>query len=100
MSGINDIGLIESAVNAVVNRMFYEECQDPLSLAGTYLFRIVSNHGFIDGNKRAGMATALIFLRLNGYSTSHPEFEAITMRVASSDITEEQVIAQIQKLYR
>jgi prophage maintenance system killer protein len=39
-------------------------------VAGTYLFRLVSNHGFLDGNKRVGMAAALVFLRLNGFGTN------------------------------
>jgi death-on-curing protein len=99
MPGINDLGLLASAVNAVANRMYYEGCHDPLTLAGIYLFRIVSNHGFIDGNKRAGMAAALIFLRLNGYATNHPEFEEITMQVAAHEISEEKVITLVRKLF-
>ena len=99
MPGVNDMGLVESAVNAVANRIYYEQCQDAIALAGTYLFRIVSNHGFLDGNKRAGMAAALIFLRLNGYATNHPEFEEITMKVAAHEITEETAIELIRNLY-
>lgn len=100
LPGINDLGLVESAVNAVANRIYYERCQDPITLAGLYLFRIVSNHGFLDGNKRAGMASALVFLRLNGYLTNHPEFEEITLKVAAHAITEEATIALIRDLYR
>ena len=29
MPGVNDLGLVESAVNAVANRIYYENCQDP-----------------------------------------------------------------------
>jgi death-on-curing protein len=29
--------------------------------------RLVKNHPFIDGNKRAGLACCLVFLRLNGH---------------------------------
>ena len=99
MPGANNLGLVESAVNAVVNQIYYEGCEDPLDLAGTYLFRIVSNHGFLDGNKRAGMAAALVFLRLNGYETNHPEFEEITMDVAASRITEAETKERIKALY-
>ena len=99
MPGVNDLGLVESAVNAVTNRIYYEDCQDPVTLAGIYLYRLVSNHGFIDGNKRVGMAAALIFLRSNGYPTNHPEFEDITLKVAAGEIQEETVIRLIQKLY-
>lgn len=34
--------------------------------AAAYLFHIVKNHPFVDGNKRTGAASALVFLYLNG----------------------------------
>lgn len=34
--------------------------------AGVYLFSIVCNHIFLDGNKRTGLEAALSFLKLNG----------------------------------
>jgi death-on-curing protein len=33
--------------------------------AAAYLFHIVKNHPFVDGNKRVGLAVALAFLALN-----------------------------------
>ncbi len=35
-------------------------------MAAAYLFHVVMNHPFVDGNKRAGLAAALVFLDLNG----------------------------------
>lgn len=35
-------------------------------MAAAYIFHIVKNHPFIDGNKRTGIAAALVFLELNG----------------------------------
>jgi death on curing protein len=99
LPGVKDLGLVESAVNAVANRIFYEGCQDPVTLAGIYLYRIVGNHGFLDGNKRTGMAAALVFLRMNGYPTNRPEFEAITMQVAAGELGEGEAIAAIRSLY-
>ncbi len=32
-----------------------------------YLFHLVKNHPFVDGNKRVGLACCLVFLRLNGF---------------------------------
>jgi death-on-curing protein len=67
-SGIRDIHLLESAL-AVVQAGFagVQIHQDLFEMAGAYLFHIVKNHPFIDGNKRTGLATALVFLDLNGY---------------------------------
>jgi len=39
---------------------------DLFEMAAGYLFHIVQNHPFVDGNKRTGLATALVFLELNG----------------------------------
>ncbi len=35
-------------------------------MAAAYLFHIVGNHPFVDGNKRVGTVTALVFLEMNG----------------------------------
>jgi death-on-curing protein len=35
-------------------------------MAAAYLFHIVQNHPFIDGNKRTGTVAAIVFLSLNG----------------------------------
>lgn len=34
-------------------------------MAAAYLYHIVQNHPFLDGNKRAGAATAIVFLAMN-----------------------------------
>ena len=38
---------------------------DPYEMAAAYLFHIVQNHPFIDGNKRVGTVAAYVFLVLN-----------------------------------
>jgi death-on-curing protein len=64
--GIRDIGLLISAVEmpkATFEGQFLHE--DLYEMAAAYLFHIVQNHPFIDGNKRTGLATAIAFLRFN-----------------------------------
>ena len=39
---------------------------DLIEMAAAYLFHIVKNHPFVDGNKRVGVVAALVFLDLNG----------------------------------
>jgi death-on-curing protein len=48
---------------------------DLFNMAAAYVVAIAGRHPFVDGNKRAAAATALTFLRLNGYSVTehHPE---------------------------
>ncbi|MBI2461155.1 MAG: type II toxin-antitoxin system death-on-curing family toxin [Candidatus Rokubacteria bacterium] len=68
-SGIRDLGLLESAI-AMPQASFGGQLlhADIFEMAAAYLFHIVRNNPFVDGNKRGGTAAALVFLRLNGVS--------------------------------
>jgi death-on-curing protein len=66
--GVRDLGLLDSALaapRATFGGDYLHE--DIVSMAAAYLYHIVMNHPFIDGNKRAGLAAAIAFLNLNGY---------------------------------
>lgn len=65
--GIRDLGLLLSALEIPKSEMF-GHCLHPtvFDKAAAYLFHIVSNHPFIDGNKRTAMTCALSFLSING----------------------------------
>lgn len=65
-SGIRDSTLLESAAHAPLNVWQYQEGADIYDLAASYCFHLASNHPFIDGNKRTGLAAALKFLSVNG----------------------------------
>jgi len=41
--------------------------------AAAYLFHLCQNHCFVDGNKRVGLAAALVFLDLNGIEVADPK---------------------------
>ena len=64
--GVRDWGLLQSAIAmpAVTFGGHFLHC-DPCEMAAAYLFHIVRNHPFIDGNKRVGAAAAYVFLALN-----------------------------------
>ena len=53
-------------------------------MGAAYLFHIVQNHPFIDGNKRTGAVSALVFLELNGIKINADEeaFENMVWSVA------------------
>ncbi len=66
-SGLRDFGLLASAVEtprASFGGQFLHT--DLIEMAAAYLFHLVQNHPFVDGNKRTGAAAALVFLDLNG----------------------------------
>ena len=64
--GLRDVGLLESAL-AQPRATFGGEWLHPtlFDMAAAYLFHLVENHPFLDGNKRVGAATAIVFLELN-----------------------------------
>jgi death on curing protein len=64
--GIHDFGMLQSAVampSAGCGGQFLHA--DLCEMAAAYLFHIVQNHPFIDGNKRVGAVAAYVFLALN-----------------------------------
>jgi death-on-curing protein len=63
---IRDIGLLHSAV-AMPQASFGGDFLHPtiFEKAAAYLFHLVQNHAFVDGNERIGLTAALAFLRLN-----------------------------------
>lgn len=62
-------------------------------MAAAYLFHLVKNHPFIDGNKRIGLACADIFLEMNEMTLTLTEDEAaeFTLRVASESVSKEDI---------
>lgn len=69
--------------------------------AGVYLYNIISNHIFTDGNKRTGLEAALIFLKLNGFKLSdtitNPVLTDFILSVASGAETLESVQYWLEK---
>lgn len=94
--GLRDRGLIESAVarpSAVYEGEYLH--RDLFEMAGAYLFHIVSNHPFVDGNKRVGAAAAIVFLELNGIEIEADEdgLVEITIAAASGKATKPEIAA-------
>jgi death-on-curing protein len=72
--GLRDMGLLESAVaqpQATFGGEFLHA--DIFEMAAAYMFHIVQNHPFLDGNKRAGLVAALVFLDINGTGIKAPK---------------------------
>ena len=60
--GVRDAGLIEAAL-ARPQSGYYK---DLIEEAAALWESLTMNHGFIDGNKRVGLAATYVFLRING----------------------------------
>jgi death-on-curing protein len=64
--GLRDKGLLESALFRPQTG-YYE---DLAQMAAALFESLISNHAFVDGNKRVAFFTCDIFLRLNGWKLS------------------------------
>jgi death-on-curing protein len=64
--GIRDRGLLESALAMPEAAFSGNELHATVfEKAAAYLFHVVKNHPFVDGNKRTGLALGLAFLAMN-----------------------------------
>lgn len=87
-SELRDSGLLESAIEQPRATLDGEYLHTfPFEMAGAYLFHIVMNHPFVDGNKRTGTVAALVFLSLNGINivAKDGEISELTIAVASGE---------------
>ena len=91
LDGIRDMGLLDSAIaqpRATFGGDFLHE--DLFAMAAAYLFHMVKNHPFLDGNKRTGLLAATTFLDINGcpLKRSSPFLYSATMDVAGGLLDE------------
>lgn len=64
---IRDIGLLNSAIESAFATFDGEELYPTKEEKGARLgYALISNHAFVDGNKRIGMYVLLTFLETNG----------------------------------
>ena len=99
LSGIRDREAVESALARPRNLVAYGSCDDVARLAAAYVYGIVRNHGFADGNKRTALVTADLFLMLNGYElVSAPVENVLTiLGVADGTLSEDELTTWIRK---
>ncbi len=87
MHGVRDLGGLESALArpqaAFGGTEFYP---DLMTKAAVLMDGLIRNHPFIDGNKRTGIATAALFLQVNGYrlTATNDELEDFALRVTTT----------------
>src|ERR1035441_1664636 len=75
-AGLRDDGLLKSALARPQQHLAYAASADIIGIAAAYTASIVSNHPFVDGNKRTGFVVGILFLELNGYRFTASEEDA------------------------
>jgi death-on-curing protein len=88
-AGMRDEGMLESALARPANQFTYGS-PSLTDLAAAYAFGLVRNHPFVDGNKRIGFATAVLFLELNGrrFTASEVDSTVQTLALAAHELDE------------
>lgn len=92
--GVRDIALIDSAVSAPKATFGGEYLHiDLAAMTAALMLALISNHGFVDGNKRVGTLAALVFRDINGEDNFPPseELEATTFSVARGEMSRDEL---------
>ena len=85
---IRDIGLLDSALSNAFQTFDGEELYPTKEEKGAQIgISLVSNHAFVDGNKRIGLLVMLSFLEINGIHLSYTDEELIEIGLALAEGT-------------
>jgi death-on-curing protein len=89
-AGLRDRGLLESAVMVAQSGYYGSLAQ----LAAVYAYGIAMNHPFVDGNKRAALSAAGMFLNAHGFDLQlGMEWVAHMENVAARKLSRDDLIA-------
>ncbi len=94
--GSLDIRLQQSALampSAGVGGQYFHE--DLYAMAAAYLYHLVQNHSFVDGNKRVGAVAAIVFLDLNGCELDcrNADLAKLVLAVSRSETSKAEIAA-------
>ena len=93
--GVRDEALLESALNGIYATYGGEELYRSKEEKGARLgYSLISNHAFVDGNKRVGMHVMLTFLEVNGIriECSDEELASAGIAVAAGEMSYEELL--------
>ena len=98
--GVRDINLLSSAIYMPESSFDGKYLHGTIpAMAAAYMFYLCQNHPFIDGNKRAALASSLVFLDINGYEFNCKDkvlYDKI-MSVSKGEVKKEELIKFYEK---
>ena len=84
--GVRDEALLDSAIEAAFagygEREFYPTKEEKAARLG---YALISNHAFLDGNKRIGIYVMLSFLEMNGIRIKCTDDELVDIGLSVAD---------------
>jgi len=93
--GLRDLSLLESAVfrpqSSFSEKDLYKTIFDKTA---ALMYSLILNHPFIDGNKRTGIVSGMVFLELNGFrlEVSTKELTKIAFKIESKELNLKNVV--------
>ena len=85
-NGVRDYGLLDSALESVYQTFDGKELYPTKQEKGARLgYTLISNHAFVDGNKRIGVYVMLSFLEMNGIKIKCTDEEIIHIGLSVAD---------------
>lgn len=98
--GVRDQSLLESALESAFATFDGQDLYPSKEEKGAKIgFSLISNHAFVDGNKRIGMYVMLTFLEVNGIkiNATNNDVEDLAMSVASGTSHYSEILDWIEK---
>lgn len=84
--GVRDEGLLDSALESAFITFDGEELYPSKEEKAAKLgYSLISNHAFVDGNKRIGVYVMLSFLALNGIKIESSDEDVIRLGLGAAD---------------
>lgn len=84
--GIRDMNLLESAIYSASASYCGSDAYPTIEeKAARLMYSLTNNHAFIDGNKRIGVVTMLVTLRLNNIKLQYTQSELIEFSLGAAD---------------
>ena len=100
--GVRDYGMLESALCAPFQTFGGQDVYPTiLQKAARLGHSVVADHPFVDGNKRIGVHSMLVFLALNGVDINCSQQSLIEtgLSLASGSMSYEQLLAWLENNY-
>lgn len=96
---VRDINLLDSSINQIYQTFDGEELYKTKEEKAARLgYSLISNHAFVDGNKRIGMYMMLLFLEINGIKNNftNKEIADIGFKIADSKMSYEELLKEVK----
>ena len=97
--GVRDEGLLESALESAFSTFGGQELYPSKEEKGARIgFSLISNHAFVDGNKRIGVYVMLTFLEVNGIrlDCTNEDVVYVGLSVADGSMKYEELLSWIK----